>query len=159
MSHSLEPVIHDTPTHHRGGTLDNVLIDAGSAAASTSCQVRRDLLLSDHFPIEVLVDSRILLTDPILPTQYCFNQATNLKKFVEFWTYIIFDASSTRNDVTTFCVFLWNSIRTNFQRKRSQCKSNPLYYSSLTMHTLNQLNTARKRAARKPTKSNRSQLS
>ena len=35
ISHSLEPLIHDTPTHHRGGTLDNVLIHAGSAAAST----------------------------------------------------------------------------------------------------------------------------
>ena len=126
ISHSLEPLIHDTPTHHRGGTLDNVLIDAGSVAASTSCQVRRDLLTSDHFPIEVLVDTRILLTNPILPTQYCFNQATNLNKFVESWTYFIFDASSTSNDVTTFYDFLWNSMRTNFQRKRSKRKESIL---------------------------------
>ena len=157
-SHSLEPLIHDTPTHHRGGTLDNVLTDAGSAAASTSCQVRRDLLISDHFPIEVLNDPRILSTNPILPTQYCFNLATNLNKFVESWIYFSFDASSTINDVTTFYDFLWNIIRTKFQRKQSKRKANPFYYSSLTMHTLNQLNTARKRAARNPTKSNRSQL-
>ena len=73
ISHSLEPLIHDTPTCHRRGTPDNVLIDASLAAASTSCQVRRDLLISDLFPIKVLVDTTILLTNPILPAQYCFN--------------------------------------------------------------------------------------
>ena len=159
ISHSLEPLIHDTPTNHRGGTPDNVLIDAGSAAASTSCQVRRDLLISDHFPIEVLVDTRVLHTNHILPTQYCFNQATNLNKFVESWIYFIFYSSSTSNDVTIFYDFLWNSIRTKFQIKLSKRKAKPFYYSSLTMHTLNQSNKALKRAARNPTKSNRSQIS
>ena len=139
---SFQPLIHDTPTHKLGNTLGNILTT--SDGAFVYCQVRRDLQLSYHYPIISRIDSRVLPINTKQPTQYCFNQAQNLEKFIDSWKFFAFEDSPNTNDVTMFYEFLWSSVKTNCRQKRMKRTANPFFYSSLTMHTLNMLNTIRK---------------
>ena len=154
---SLEPLIHDTPTHKLGNTLGNILTT--SDGAFVYCQVRRDLQLSYHYPIILRIDSRVLPINTKQPTRYCFNQAQHLEKFLDSWKFFAFEDSPNTNDVTRFYEFLWSGVKTNFKQKRRKRTANPFFYSSLTMHTLNKLNRMRKKIARNPSKTNLSRLS
>ena len=60
--------------------------------------------------------------------------------------------SPTINDVTGFYEFLWSSVKTNFKQERNKGTANTFVYSSLTMHTLNKLNTMSRKIVRNPSK-------
>ena len=61
--------------------------------------------------------------------------------------------------ILCFFEFLWSSVKTNFKQKRMKRTANPVFYSSLTIHTLNRLNTMRRKIVRNPSKTNLCRLS
>ena len=94
--------------------------------------------------------TRVLPINTKQPTQYCFNQAQHLERFIDSLKLFAFEDSPNTRDMTRFYEFLPSSVKTNFKQKRMKRTDNHFFYSSLTMHTLNNLNTMRRKIVRNP---------
>ena len=133
--------ISDLPTHKLGSILD--LIFCSHADKWDFNIVER--LCSDHYPI--------LLTNVDLDYQYASGHAYTISSFNEakFSSHLTLSRSFAQechnlnpDFLSTFYRKVFCALNQSLNRKRRKRFEAPFYYSSQTMHCLNELNTARK---------------
>ena len=88
------------------------------------------------------------------PTEYSFNDHTDMMNFHNSWGYFSFTSYPSEANVNELYSFVSWSLNTCFSFKRKVRINNPFYYSSHTIHCLNKLNTARRKYSKHPIKNN-----
>ena len=125
-SMGLFALITDEPTHYRGHTLDNILINNESPNLS-HCILDQHTALSDHFPIKITLHvNQIVSTNPN-KVIYSFNNAADIQSLGNSWETFPFHLDSASEIVDAFYSHIQLSIPLCFPKKRSKRIQQPFY--------------------------------
>ena len=150
-------LITDEPTCYQGHTPDNILINNESQNLS-HCILDQHTALSDHFPIKItLYVNQIVFTNPN-KVIYSFNNAADIQSFENSWETFPFHLDLASEIVDAFYYHIQLSIPLCFPKKRSKRIQQPFYYSSLSMHCLNKMNTLVRICSKNPRANNLGKL-
>ena len=145
----LLPLITSGQTHRCGNILDNIVTNDNFITGYSI----EDNSLSHHSPIILNYSSES--NKPYQhPTEYSFNDHTDMMNFHNSWEYFSFTSYPSEANVNEFYSFVSWSLNTCFPFKRKVRINNPFYYSSHTLQRLNKLNTAKRKYSKNPIKNN-----
>ena len=127
----------DSPTHEAGNILDLILSDT----SNIDCWVDPNLF-SDHHPIYFSIEC----TNTKLPIASSFSRSSfDVTIFnhslTPLYDLICFEHSGANDFVTEWYSLLSSSLSISIRKKRNRRRNFPIYYSSHTMHLLNQKET------------------
>ena len=143
----LLPLITTGQTHRCGNILDNILTNDNFITGYSI----EDNSLSHHSSIIFKYSSEF--NKPYQhPTEYSFNDHTDMLNFHNSWEYFSFTSYPSEANVNEFYSFVSWSLNTCFPFRRKVWINNPFYYSSHTIHCLNKLNTAKRKYSMNPIK-------
>ena len=146
----MSPLKLNESTRCDGNNLDNILCDLHAVPLSFEIMGTNDI--SDHYPIILNLENVVQLNSSRMV--FSFTSREEMEVFKKSWVHFTYEPYPSRANVVDFYNHIWYSIETSFSRKRKKRLANPFYYTSNTMHTLNKLNTAKRKTLKNPSKTN-----
>ena len=108
--------------------------------------------ISDHYPIILNLENAVQPNSSRMVFSFTSREA--IEVFEKSWIHFTYEPYPSRENVVDFYNYLWYNIETSFSRKRRKRLANVFYCTSNTMHTLNKLNTAKRKTVKNPSKTN-----
>ena len=148
--YGLSPLILNESTHFDGKNLDNTLCDLHAVPLSLKIMGTKDI--SDHYPIILNLENAVQPNSSRMV--FSFTSHDEMEVFEKSWIHFTYESYPSRANAVEFYNYLCYSIEFSFSGKRKKPLANPFYYTSNTMHTLNKLNTAKRKTVKSLSKTN-----